>query len=168
MGKDRQTSTDYNDENLGQMLAHTARAWRYALDARLQPLGLSRAQWMALLNVGRADEPLTQTELARLCGVEGPTMAGLLDRMERAGWVERRVGQADRRSKTVHLTDTARRLSRRVERIAAELRAELLEDISPDEIARCMRLLARIRVRASVRDGDLPGWATGPEADNEE
>lgn len=146
-------SSDY-DENLGQLLAQTARAWQYALDARLQPLGLSRAQWLVLLHVGRTSEPLTQTELARRAGVEGPTMARLLDRMERSGWIERRVGRTDRRSKTVHLTQAAKRLRRRVERIAAELRAELLEEIEHEDIACCLQLMARIRDRARLRDDD--------------
>lgn len=149
----KRSSTE-DEENLGPLLAQTARAWRYALDARLSPLGLSRAQWTVLLHVSRADEPLTQTELARRSGVEGPTMAGLLDRMEKAGWIERRVGKTDRRSKTVHLTDTARRLSRHVERTAAKLRAELIDDIPHEEIACCMNLLSRIQARARARDGE--------------
>lgn len=152
---DERLMTD--NENLGQLLARTARAWQYALDARLQPLGLSRAQWTVLLHAGRAGKPLTQTQLARLSGVEGPTMARLLDRMERAGWIERHVGKTDRRSKTVHLTATARRLERRVEGLAAELRAELLYDIPHDDIARCMQLLARIGTRARLSDS--PGVA---------
>lgn len=162
------SSTDYDREHFGLLLAETARAWRYALDARLQPLGLSRAQWMVLLHVGRADEPLTQTVLARRSGVEGPTMAGLLDRMERTGWIERRVGETDRRSKTVHLTDTARRLSRRIERIAGELRAELVDDIPDEELARCAQLLARIRGRARLRDGDEHDNGTRPRPDQQE
>jgi len=138
-------------EQLGQVLVETARAWRYALDARLQPLGLSRAQWVVLLHVSRAEAPLTQTELAGRAGVEGPTMAALLDRMEQAGWIERRTGKTDRRSKTVHLTASARRLTRRIESIAAELRAELLDGLPDAELRRCMRVLMRIRTGARLR-----------------
>ena len=161
-------STTDDKENLGHMVAQTARAWRYALDARLQPLGLSRAQWTVLLHASRAKAPLTQKELAHLSGVEGPTMAGLLDRMERAGWVERRVGKVDRRSKTVHLTTTAKRLSRRVERIAADLRAELLDEFSHEEIACCMNLLTRICTRARLRNGDEPKGNVGVKIEDKE
>lgn len=162
------TLTGTDREHFAQLLAATARAWRYALDARLQPLGLSRAQWMVLLHVSRADEPLTQTALANRYGVEGPTMAGLLDRMERAGWIERRVGETDRRSKTVHLTETARRLSRRIERVAGQLRTELLEDIPDQEIACCMQLLTRICDRARLSDGESPANGATPRSRQEE
>jgi MarR family transcriptional regulator for hemolysin len=158
------TLTGGDREHFAQLLAATARAWRYALDARLQPLGLSPAQWMVLLHVSRADEPLTQTALAARYGVEGPTMAGLLDRMERSGWIERRVSETDRRSKTVHLTETARRLSRRIERVAGQLRTELLEDIPDEDIACCMQLLTRICDRARVRDGDSPDGTDTPRS----
>lgn len=150
----KRNSTDY-DENVGHLLGQTARAWRYALDARLQPLGLSQAQWMVLFHVSRATEALTQSELARHSGVEGPTMAGLLDRMERAGWIVRHVGKTDRRSKTVHLTSTAKGLSRRIERMAAELRTELLDGIPHDDIASCMTVLTHITDRARLLDSPV-------------
>jgi len=138
-------------EYFGQLLGETARLWRSALDRRLAPLGLSRAQWQVLLHVVRSDEGLSQKELARRVGVEAPTLVGLLDRMARSGWIERTPCGHDRRSKIVHLTEHARGLIDRIEAIAAEVRGELLRDHDRDELECCMRVLGHIRLELEDR-----------------
>ena len=132
-------------ERFGQLLGETARAWRHALDRRLRPLGLSGARWLVLLHLARADQPLTQKELAHRVGIESPTLVGLLDRMAKDGWVERRPSDQDRRSKTIHLTSQAHRAIDQIEAVAAELRRDLLRDLSDQELRRCMQVLVRIR-----------------------
>jgi DNA-binding MarR family transcriptional regulator len=57
-------------------------------------LGASDGQFMTLLNV---HGPLTPGDLARHTGMTTGTVTGVLDRLERAGLVERRRGTADRR-----------------------------------------------------------------------
>ena len=57
-------------------------------------LGASDGQFMTLLNV---HGPLTPGELARHTGMTTGTVTGVLDRLERAGLVERRRDTADRR-----------------------------------------------------------------------
>jgi len=133
-------------EYLGQLMAETARLWRSALDRRLAPLGLSRAQWQVLLHVVRNQEPMTQKEVARRVGVEAPTLVGLLDRMERNGWIERSPCDHDRRSKTVHLTEHALGLIDQIEAIAGELRQELISGLSRKELDCCLRVLSHLRL----------------------
>lgn len=132
-------------EQFGQLLGETARAWRYALDRRLRPLGLSGARWLVLLHLARADRTLTQKDLAHRIGIESPTLVGLLDRMAKDGWVERRPSDRDRRSKTIHLTARARHAIDQIEAAAAQLRHNLLSDLSEEELRHCMQVLARIR-----------------------
>src|ERR687895_1870933 len=45
--------------------------------------------------------PLSPTALARRAGLHPATMTGILDRLERAGWVTRERDPADRRAVTV-------------------------------------------------------------------
>ena len=49
--------------------------------------------------------PLSPTELARLAGLHPATMTGVLDRLERGGWVtrDRDPGASDRRAVTVRI-----------------------------------------------------------------
>lgn len=135
-------------ENMGQLLGGTARAWRFALDRRLEPLGLSLARWLVLLHLANTAEALSQKELAARVGVEGPTLVGLLDRMEDDGWVSRRPSDQDRRSKHVVLTARARGVIGPIQAAAAELREELLKGLSKDEIETCAKVLRHIKQAA--------------------
>jgi DNA-binding MarR family transcriptional regulator len=55
--------------------------------------------------------PLSPTALARQAGVHPATLTGILDRLERAGWIARERDPADRRAVTVRaLRDRSREL----------------------------------------------------------
>lgn len=132
-------------EGLGQLLGETARSWRYALDRRLRPLGLSGARWRVLLHLSRAGGELNQKALASRAGIEGPTLAALLERMEDDGWIRRETPASDRRTKLVYPTPRAREVMERIESEATDLRAQMLAELSTDELRRCMSVLRRIR-----------------------
>jgi len=59
-------------------------------------------------------------ELARASGLEPSTMTGLLDRMEREGFVTRVPDPDDRRAQNIMLTDAGREVRQTVERMVDE------------------------------------------------
>lgn len=73
-----------NQHRFGMQLAQMSRGWRAELDRRLAGLNLSQARWLVLLHLARFEEAPTQRELAQSVGVEGPTLARLLDKIGRA------------------------------------------------------------------------------------
>jgi MarR family transcriptional regulator for hemolysin len=135
-------------ERLGLLLNETARVWRTKLDQRLKPLGLSMGKWSALAHLARGGDKLTQSEVAARVGVEEPTLAGILDRLEHDGWIKRKSSTADRRCKTVHLQKRSTAVLDRIFQTAGTLRLELLEDIPKRDLTTCVRVLAKIRDRA--------------------
>lgn len=135
------------ESEFGPLLAETARAWRQRLDERLKPLGLSQAKWVALFRLARMSTAPTQAALAAELGIEGPTVTRLLARLEATGYVERRPAPGDRRLKVVHLTAKARAEAARIDRVAADLRAELLAGLDPAGFAAAWRLLLELRRR---------------------
>lgn len=137
-----------NINELGLILFGTARAWRTKLDQRLRPLGLSQGKWRTLIHLSQGGNNLTQKELAERMGIEGPTMAGLLDRLQGDGWIERRGSAADRRCKTVHLQRGSKAVLNKIFNAAHDLRAELIDDIPQDDLETCLRVLSRIREKA--------------------
>src|SRR5438132_11297037 len=92
-----------NPNEFGQVLFGTARAWRTKLDQRLRPLGLTQGKWRTLIHLSQGGDNLTQKEIAERMGIEESTLAGLLDRLQQHGWIERRESPNDRRCKIVHL-----------------------------------------------------------------
>ena len=125
-------------------LAQLSRGWRAELDRRLADLGLSQARWLVLLHLARFDEAPTQRELAQSVGVEGPTLARLLDSLEAQGLVQRHAVVEDRRAKKIVLSDSARPLIEQIEAIATALRQELFVGIDEEEARICLRVHKRI------------------------
>lgn len=133
-----------NHHRFGAQLAQLSRSWRAELDRRLADLGLSQARWLVLLHLARFTEAPTQRELAQSVGVEGPTLARLLDSLEKQGLVRRQAVVEDRRAKKIVLDASANPLIERIETIATALREELFTDVSEEEIRLCMSVHARI------------------------
>jgi len=129
----------------GRQIFHVSRAWRAELDRRLSHLGLSQARWQVLLNLARMKgvQP-TQRELAQSISIEGPTLARLLDGLEKQGLVKRLAVTEDRRAKRIMLTQEAGPLIEKIETIAEALRKELLSGLDDQEIAICQQVHQRV------------------------
>jgi len=125
-------------------LAQLSRSWRAELDRRLAGLGLSQARWLVLLHIGRFAELPTQRELAQSVGVEGPTLARLLDSLEAQGLVVRHAVPEDRRAKKIALCPPAKPLIEQIEAISTQLREELFAGIDEDDLRRCQQVHASI------------------------
>ncbi len=138
----------------GLLLFSTARAWRTKLDQRLRPLGLSQGKWRTLIHLAQANDQLTQKELADRMGIEEPTLAGLLKRLEVDRWIKRTESPNDRRCKIVHLQHRSKTLLDEIFSAAHELRDELLQELPRAEIESCMRVLGHIRDRAEAVEGN--------------
>ena len=137
-----------NRAQFGFRIAEAAHWWRKLLDERLKPLGLSQAKWVTLYVLAKAGGSMTQKDLALARGIEGPTLVRLLDGLAAAGLVERRPDPTDRRSKTVHLTPEARPILRKIDRIAAGLRDELLNGISDEQVDVCLKVFDAVQRNA--------------------
>lgn len=125
-------------------IAQLSRGWRAEMDRRLVDLGLSQARWLVLIYLSRFEHAPTQRELARKVGVEGPTLARLLDALEEQGLVSRQAVAGDRRAKQISLNDKAKPLIAQIDAISEQLRAELFAGIDLDEIRRCQEVHKRI------------------------
>ena len=134
----------FQQHRFAMQLAQLSRAWRAELDRRLVGLGLSQARWLVLLHLARFDTPPTQRELAQSVGVEGPTLARLLDGLEAQGLVSRQAVAEDRRAKQITLSAKAQTLIEQIEAISTQLRHELFAGIDPVELQRCQQVQERI------------------------
>lgn len=133
-----------NQHRFGMQLAQMSRGWRAELDRRLAGLNLSQARWLVLLHLARFVEAPTQRELAQSVGVEGPTLARLLDSLEAQGLVRRQAVVEDRRAKKILLCPPAKPLIDQIETIANQLRLELFTGVDEAELQVCMRVHATI------------------------
>ena len=121
----------------------TSQALERALNAELAPHGITGPQMKVLAWIS-LDGELSQTELADRVGVEPPTLAGILDRMERAGWITRVPSAEDRRKKIVRPTPRVEPIWSQMVSCALAVRSRAVRDIPPNELHCTMRTLAKI------------------------
>ena len=93
-------------DHVGYLIGDVSRMLRTVYDRRVEPLGLTRAQWRVLARLSRI-EGCTQTELAAELEIEKPTLGKLIERLEEKEWVTRRADENDARTKRVFLTKRA-------------------------------------------------------------
>ena len=137
-----------NVNEFGLLLFGTARAWRTKLDQRLRPLGLTQGKWRTLIHLSQGGNKLTQKEIAERMGIEEPTLAGLLDRLQEDGWIKRQESPNDRRCKIIHLQRRSKAVLDEIFNTAHGLRHELIDDVPANDLEACVRVLTQIRKRA--------------------
>lgn len=126
------------------LVGRLTRQWRRAIDAQLQPLGLTEATWVALLHISRAKETMRQKDLALSLGLDNSSVVRLLGTLEAGGYIERQEGATDRRAKTLTLTSFGRATVAKVERVSREARQRWLGEISDADLELAYKVVARI------------------------
>lgn len=145
-------------DTFGFQLITTMRAWRRVLDEAYAAHGLSEATWRPLIHIHILGEGLHQNRLAASLGIEGPSLVRLLDNLQQAGLIERREDPADRRAKTLHLTDNGRELAECIRVEALALHESLLAGLTAEEIAITRRVFARVQANCAA----ITAAAEGP------
>lgn len=109
--------------------------------------GLSDAQFNLLMMLKHqgAGEGLTQSQLGEMMLVNRANVTGLVDRMEKAGLVQREGDPTDRRANRVRLTDAGRELVNRVDPIYGQEMARVMSALNKIEIAEMIRSLEKVR-----------------------
>lgn len=142
------------EASVGYWVHIAAMAFRKALNEELAPMGLTSQQmqvlaWLAL------DKELSQSELASRMDIEPPTLAGILERMEAAGWVLRTSCSQDRRKKLVRMDAAALPIWEEVARCAREVRAEAVEGLSEEEVEQLRSSLRIVHENLSRRSAPV-------------
>lgn len=101
---------------------------------RLERLGSTRIQWIALYFLDCTEKAINQKDLAALMNVQDSTMARLVDRMERDGLIKRLEDPNDRRIKLLELTHNGKAKIDELMPAGIDFSNLLLKDISPEEL----------------------------------
>jgi DNA-binding MarR family transcriptional regulator len=117
-------------ESLGFLLSDVSRLLRRRFDERARATGASVAQWRALKTLSRRPG-INQGQLAEILEVEPITACRMIDRLEEAGFVERRRDPSDRRAWRIHLTEKAGPVLDELHVLAGDLIEETLQGFNP-------------------------------------
>lgn len=143
------------DRSLGVLISDVAKMLRRSFDRRLQSLGLTQAQWRAIINISRT-EGMSQTALADCLEIQPITVGRLIDRMESAGWVERRGHPLDRRAVQLYLTPKCEPILHEIHSRANDMMAECVAGMPAAAQKQLFENLQRIKrnlVTADAKSG---------------
>ena len=133
------------DKSVGYWVVSTGHAIRRALDEELARAGITFRQWEVLAWIAMEGRP-SQIELADRMELEPPTLAGILARMERDGWLRRQPCVEDRRRKRIEATAKAKAIWQRSVACCHKVRARAIAGIDSHELAIFKRTCATIRM----------------------
>lgn len=127
-----------------------------ALDEDLSPYGIteSKLDLLLLLDLHRASKGLTPSAIAERLGIKRASVTGLLDWVEKRGWIARIHDQTDRRMLRVDITEAGRELVAQVLPAFWSSCAALVDDVSREEQHLLEGLLAKMQRRMKARFGN--------------
>ncbi len=128
---------EWTDDSSSWLLTYAGRLAVRQFAARLQPYAITPPQWGALLRLEQKDGQ-SLSEIGAQALFDGPTMTGIVDRLEANGLVERRRDSTDRRVINLYLTDQGRLLMQSLPLIGPQTDAALLAGLSETDLA-CFR-----------------------------
>ncbi len=138
------------DQSLGFWVCGMAHALRREMNLELAREGITYRQWEVLVCLAFGDT--TQTEIANRLGIEAPTLVGVLERMERDGWLERTGCPEDRRKKRIAPTRQASAVWNRMVACAHRVRARAQQGLSANDVATLKRISDQILRNLSADD----------------
>jgi DNA-binding MarR family transcriptional regulator len=132
---------------------HTANCIKKRADEFFRTFGLSDVQFNVMILLGHQSGPdrgLSQAQISEMMLVNRANITTLIDRMEKAGLVERTAAPADRRYNIIKLTDFGSSLLARVEPLYID-EIKQATVLAPDEQKLLIAMLEKIRQNVSER-----------------
>ncbi len=103
-----------------------------------------------LLTYLRSYAPCPVGELARVFGLRGSTLTGMLDRLEERGLLLRELDPNDRRSFLLDLTEEGLLQATEIGRVAADLEGRILDRVDARDLAGFERVMDAIGAETRV------------------
>jgi len=115
----------------------------------------------AVLRTVHSGEGQSQQVIGDHLGIPASTMVAIVDHLEGAGLLERRLRSSDRRTRTLHLTARGDSLQAEAFAAAMEHEARVCAGLEPDEREQLLALLHRVSVNLGVSKSMLPDRGSG-------
>ncbi|MFT4054500.1 MAG: MarR family transcriptional regulator [Novosphingobium sp.] len=135
----------------GFLVHDVSRMRRTLFDDVMRTRGVTRSQWSVLATLSRVGrDGMMQVDLSRHMDVGKVTIGGLVDRLEAAGYVERRPDAEDRRAKRVFITEAGFEVIGEMQKAGNKLNKKILAGVSPEDLKTTEETLAL--VKANIRE----------------
>ena len=130
-------------DKVGPLMGKIHRAIRKELDNKFKRFGITPPQFEVLVLLWYEDG-LLLSALGRKLSRDGPTITGVVDRMEKKQLVKRTRDEKDRRAIKIVLTSKGLRFKDKLISLRDEIIDKTLGNFSPDELEQLEFLLTKI------------------------
>jgi MarR family transcriptional regulator for hemolysin len=132
----------------GFLVSDVSRMLRENFRTTTPELGLTLAQARVLLHLSR-NEGISQVALSAILEVQPITLMRQIDRLEKAGLIERRAHPSDRRAQQLYLMPRSQPLLQKIFDKSAERQDQLMAGLSEAEREQLVSSLLRIKANLS-------------------
>lgn len=134
-------------ESVGRLISQLHRYSNVYMNKALLPsnIGAGQYQFLAMLF---QHEGLSQDELAHLLKMDKGTTARAIAKLEKEGFVERKVFSVDKRVRKLYLTDKAYLFEAKLNEILSAWKHVLTDNMSDDEREYTLKMLEKMALNA--------------------
>lgn len=136
------------EDSISWLLNYASRLAMRRATAKLQAYGITPPQWAVLAQLTE-ENGQSLSSLGTRALFDGPTMTGIVDRLESGGYVERRRDSSDRRVINLYLTEKGRQLVSELPPIDRLTDEDVVRGLSQTEVECFRSTLQRIISRQS-------------------
>jgi DNA-binding MarR family transcriptional regulator len=139
------------------------RAWfsmNQAFRRRIAHMEVTPDQFTVMRTLMESDpKGVTQRHLTEMISSDPNTVAALLERMEKAGWIERKTHEEDRRALRIRLLASGKRRYLEARQVAVELQTEIISILPAEKLEKFLEDLAVVAdsCRAAAKASPKPG-----------
>lgn len=141
------------ERDIAQRLPMLTRTWRQLADTVLAEFGVSNSTSWCLIWLDRLGPDVRQIDLAQAIGIAQPSLVRVIDQLQLGGLVVRVQDPDDKRSNRVVLTDAGREMVGKIEARLRDVRTELFDGLSDDDIGTTLRVIDTLSDRIAERRG---------------
>ena len=143
--EERYPNTSARATECAMNLIFTADLLVKRISGLLQPFDLSPASGLVLSILADSESPLSPHKIADRLIISRATVTGLIDSLERRGYVRRLPHQSDRRMLLIELTDTGRHVAHAFRPIVHQHQKVWLEALNEKEQQQLIDSLQRVQ-----------------------
>lgn len=149
-GRGTHSQDSTTDElELWQKIRNIYRTAIKRLNSRLAKEKITFSQYSVLLALSRSG-PMQMNRLSEHMLVAPANVTGLVNRMEKKGYVRRREDQKDGRLYVIETTESGSRIFRNISSRFRQYAGRLGSDLTPAELAVTLRALEKVRRRVET------------------
>ncbi|MDR1901567.1 MAG: MarR family transcriptional regulator, partial [Treponema sp.] len=97
------------------------------------------------------DRTINQRDIENEFNIKNPTVTGILDRLEKNGFINREISRKDSRHKVIRVTKKSKKLSAELVEKGEDIEDRLTQGFSPEEKHQLLALLQRVLQNARDR-----------------